>query len=158
MLFRSGNSYGAGGRVIAALGGGAVLRAGLGARRLDPGAGGGTPSTPLTAELGLGLRPGRYASVGIAYSRRAFDETARLIDSGYVLDGVDLSMDVSPTPSLSLSGGGGVTWLSDGNRRIGGVAAVLVSPTGGVQLGGFTRMMGYRFTPVPSHGYFAPDR
>lgn len=152
---RSGNSYGVGGYVIAALHKGAVLRAGLGAQRLEPG---NAPSrTPLTAELGLGLRPDRYASVGIAYSRRPFDETALLIDSGYVLDGLDLSVDVSPTAAVSLSGGGGVTWLSDGNRRISGAAAVLVSPARGVQAGVFGRMMGYRLSK-PGLGYFAPDR
>ena len=151
----SGDSFGARGHVIAALGQGTVLRAGLGARRLAPD--GGTARAPLTAELGLGFRPGPYASVGVAYTRAAFDETARLIENGYLLDAVDLSVDVSPTPTVSLSGGGGATWISDGNRRIGGVAAVLVSPARGLQVGGFGRMMGYR-EPSSGRGYFDPDR
>src|SRR3989442_9651499 len=35
--------------------------------------------TPLTAQLGVGLRPGRYAAVNVAYSRTPFDETAGLM-------------------------------------------------------------------------------
>ncbi|OLC08900.1 MAG: hypothetical protein AUH42_00325 [Gemmatimonadetes bacterium 13_1_40CM_70_11] len=83
-----GTSYGAGGYAIAALGKGAVLRAGLGVRRLVPETGAAT--TPLTAELGIGLHPARYAAVSVAYGRSAFDETATLIDSGFVIDALDL--------------------------------------------------------------------
>src|SRR2546422_8428183 len=45
---------------VAALGRGVVLRAGAGVRRLEPDSGAAT--NPLTAELGLGIRPGRYAA------------------------------------------------------------------------------------------------
>jgi len=58
-----GTSYGGGGSVIAALGKGAVLRAGLGVRRIEPDT---VSSTPLTAELGIALRPGRYTAVSCA--------------------------------------------------------------------------------------------
>lgn len=154
---RTGTSAGAGGYVIAALGKGAVLRAGLGARRLAPGNGALPAHSPLTAQLGLGLRPARYASVSLGYSRSAFDETARLIETGYFLDGLDVSVDVSPSPFLNVSGGGGVTWFSDGNRRVGGIVAVLASPARGLQVGGVARMLGFRVAN-PGHGYFAPDR
>jgi len=105
------------------------------------------------------VRPGRYSSLGLSYSRSAFDETALLIDSGFVLDAVDVSFDVSPTPSVSISGGAGVSWISDSlnNRRLGGIVAALVSPARGVQVGAVGRMMGYRVAN-PGHGYFAPDR
>ncbi len=154
---RTGVSYGAGGYAIAPLGRGTVLRAGLGLRRLEPE--GGLARTPLTAQLGLGFRPARFASLSVAYSRAPFDETALLIDSGYVVDGVDLSFDVTPRPGVSVSGGGGAAWLSDAvaNRRLAGVLAVIVGVQRGVEAGVFGRMMGYR-VPNPGAGYFAPDR
>jgi len=152
--FRAGASYGARGVAVAALGGGAVLRAGAGVRRLEPE--GGAATTPLTAELGLGIRPGRYAAAGIGYSRTAFDETALLIDSGFVIDAVDANLDVSPSPHWSVSAGGGVAWLSDGNRRASAVLAVLGRAAPGLQLGPFARVLSYDTTP--GHGYFAPDR
>ncbi len=151
---RHGTSYGAGGSVIAAVGNGAVVRAGLGVRRIEPDSG---PSrTPLTAELGLGVRPGRYAAVSLGYSRAPFDETARLMRGDLILDAVDLSFDVSPGPGWSVSGGANGTWLSDGNRRLAAVAAVLGRVLPGLQLGPFVRVMGYRENP--GTGYFAPDR
>jgi tetratricopeptide (TPR) repeat protein len=154
---RTGLSYGAGGYVIAPLGRGAVLRAGLGIRRLAPD--GGTARSPLTAQVGIGLRPARFAALSLAYSRTPFDETALLIDSGYVMDGVDLSFDATPRPGLSISGGGGLAWLSDAvsNRRAGGVLAVMTTPWRGIELGVLGRMMGYRI-PNPGAGYFAPNR
>src|SRR5439155_208824 len=118
-----GTSFGAGGYAIAALGGGAVLRAGLGARRVEPDVG--PARTPLTAQLGLGLHPARYAAVSVGYSRTPFDETAALMRQALTLDAVDLSFDVSPVPGWSISGGGGGAWLSDGNRRDSAVGSVL---------------------------------
>src|SRR5213078_151996 len=100
-----GSSYWAGGHVIAALWHGAVVRAGLGARRVQPDVG--AARTPLTAELGLGLRPARYAAVSVSYTRTPFDETAGLMRQDLAIDAVDLSFDVSPTPGWSISGGGG---------------------------------------------------
>src|SRR6266516_3093700 len=118
---RSGTSYGAGGYVIAALGHGAVVRAGLGVRRVEPEA---SPAhTPLTAQLGVGLRPGRYAAVNVAYSRTPFDETAGLMRLDLVVDAVDLALDVSPGPGWSISAGGGGAWLSDSNSRYSAVGA-----------------------------------
>jgi tetratricopeptide (TPR) repeat protein len=151
---RHGTSYGGGGYAIAALGKGAVLRAGLGVRRLEPEVG--LARTPLTAQFGLGIRPGRYAAASLGYSRTAFDETALLIERGFVIDAVDLSFDVSPSPEWSISGGGGGAWISDGNRRYSAVGAVLARVLPGLQLGPFARIMGYRETPRT--GYFAPNR
>lgn len=151
---RVGTSYGAGGSVIAALAKGAVLRAGLGVRRIDPDTG--PTRTPLTAELGLGLRPARYAAISLGYSRSSFDETARLMQIGLILDALDLSFDLSPGPGWSISGGAGGTWLSDGNRRLAAVGAVLGRVLPGLQVGPFARVMGYRENP--GTGYFAPDR
>jgi tetratricopeptide (TPR) repeat protein len=149
----AGASYGAGGQISTSLGAKAAVQAGLGVRRLDPDSGPGT--TALTATFGLRLRPGRYVAGGIGYSRAPFDETAPLIERGLVVDALDGSLDVSPSPHWSLSGGGGGAWLSDGNRRYSAVAAVLARVAPGVQLGPFARVMGYR---QRGSGYFSPDR
>jgi tetratricopeptide (TPR) repeat protein len=153
---RTASSYGAGGYAIAPLAHGTVLRAGLGARRLEP-EGAGPSRTLLTAQLGLGIRPARFASLSVAYGRTAFDETARLIDSGYVVDAIDVSFDVAPRAGLSISGGGGGAWL-DNNRRLAGVLAVMATVARGLEAGVFARVLGYRDQPFPSRGYFAPDR
>ena len=153
-LASEGTSYGGGGYIIAPLGKGAVVRAGLGVRRLVPDVG--AARTPVTAQLGLGIRPARYAAASLGYSRTAFDETALLIERGFVIDAVDLSFDVSPSPDWSVSGGGGGAWISDGNRRYSAVAAVLARVLPGLQVGPFARILGYRTNP--SNGYFAPDR
>src|SRR5438093_182544 len=149
-----GTSFGAGGYAIAALGGSAVLRAGLGARRVEPDVG--PARTPLTAQLGLGLHPARYAAVSVGYSRTPFDETAALMRQALTLDAVDLSFDVSPVPGWSISGGGGGAWLSDGNRRYSAVGSVLGRAVRGLQIGPFARVLGYR-RAAPGL-YFAPDR
>ena len=152
--FRAGASYGARGYAVAALGRGVVLRAGAGVRRLEPDSGAAT--NPLTAELGLGMRPGRYAAASIGYSRGPFDETALLIRRGLMIDALDASVDVSPSPHWSLSGGGGGAWLSDGNRRYSGVLAVLARALPRLHLGPFARVLSYHANP--GSGYFAPDR
>src|SRR5882672_9088637 len=110
-------------------------------RRLAPE--GGTARSPLTAQLGIGLRPARFAALSLAYSRTPFDETALLIDSGYIMDGIDLSFDAAPRPGLSISGGGGLAWLSDAvsNRRAGGVLAVMATPWRGIEVGVLGRIM-----------------
>jgi tetratricopeptide (TPR) repeat protein len=151
---RNGTSYGGGGYAIVAIGRGAVLRLGAGVRRVEPD--NGPARTPFTAQLGVGLRPGRYTAVSVGYGRTPFDETAGLMRQDLRVDGVDLSFDVSPRPGWSISGGANATWLSDGNRRLAAVVAVLGRVLPGLQLGPFARTMGYRENP--GTGYFAPDR
>jgi tetratricopeptide (TPR) repeat protein len=151
---RAGTSYGGGGYLVAALGGGSVLRAGLGVRQIAPDS---LPSrTPLTAELGLGVHPAPYAAVSIGYSRTPFDETALLMRSSLMLDAVDLNFDVSPGSRWSISGGANATWLSDHNRRLAAVAAVLGRVLPGLTVGPYGRILSYRLTP--GTGYFAPNR
>lgn len=151
---RAGTSYGGGGSMVAALGKGAVLRAGLGVRRIDPDSG---PSrTPLTGEVGFGVRPARYSAVDVSYSRSAFDETALLMRRDLMLNTLDLSLDVAPAPGWSISGGASGTWFSDGNRRLAAVGAVLGRALPGLEIGPYARVLGYRENP--GTGYFAPDR
>jgi len=151
-----GASYGAGGQLSAPLGANAAVQAGLGVRRLEPDLGRAT--TPLTAALGLRFRPSRDVAAGVGYSRAPFDDTAALIDSGFVVDALDWSVDISPSPRWSVSAGGGGAWLSDGNhnRRYSAVAAVLARVAPGVQVGPFARVMGYRRSGAL--GYFPPNR
>jgi len=153
-LAGDGTSFGGGGYLIVALGKGAVLRAGLGARRVEPDVG--LARTPLTAEFGIGLHPARYGAVSVGYGRTPFDETAGLMRQALTIDAVDLSFDVSPGAGWSISGGGGGAWLSDGNRRYSVVGAVLGRVARGLQIGPFARVLGYRRT-APGL-YFAPDR
>jgi hypothetical protein len=151
---RAAWSYGAEGHAVVPLGsGGTVLRAGLGARRLEPDADPG--KTVAMGHVGIGLRPARFASVGATYSRTPLDETAALIDSGFVVDGLDATVDLSSGGGVTVSLGGGVAWLSDDNRRHGGVAALMVRVRPGLEAGVFGRLLEYS---QPGRGYFAPDR
>jgi hypothetical protein len=93
--------------------------------------------------------------MSVAYSRSPLDETAALIDSGFAVDGIDVAVDVASRASVSISLGGGMAWVSDGNRRHSGVAAVMVRVRPGLDLGAFGRLLAYR---DPGRGYFAPDR
>lgn len=149
-----GLSYGAGGSVSMSLGPEVGARMGLGVRRLEPGTG--PPRTPLTGELGLSIRPARYTTASLNYSRFAFDETAFLIERGFVIDALDLNVDVSPAGGWSVSGGGGGAWVSDGNSRYSAFATVLAPVLPGLQVGPVARIMGFRSNPLD--GYFAPDR
>jgi hypothetical protein len=73
-----------------------------------------------------------------------------------MVDAVDVAFDLSPGAGWSISGGANGTWLSDGNRRLAAVGAVLARVAPGLQVGPFARIMGYRSNP--GTGYFAPDR
>jgi tetratricopeptide (TPR) repeat protein len=147
----AGTSYGVHARGIATLGR-TLLRAGVGLRRLDPDVGAAT--TPLTAELGVSTKLGRYASGGVGYSRMPFDETAFMISRGLVVDAAEAGIAVSPSHwSISCTGEG--AWVSDGNRRYSGVIAVLARVLPPLEIGPYARVMGYR---QAGDGYFAPDR
>src|SRR5260221_10349121 len=130
---------------MAALGKGAVLRGGLGARRVEPD--GGPARTPLTAQIGLGLRPGRYTAVGLGYSRTPFDETAGLMQQDLTIDALDWSVDASPTPGWSVSAGGGGAWFSNRNPRYSAGGAVLPRVVKGLQGGPLSPVLGYIHPP-----------
>src|SRR5205085_2689979 len=108
----AGSSFGVGGQISAPLGARAAVQAGLGARRLDPDIGRGT--TPLTAVLGLRLRPGRGVAGGVGYSHAPFHETAALIARGAGGAACEWSVAISPSAALCGSrGGGGSRQVSD---------------------------------------------
>jgi hypothetical protein len=131
----------------------ASLRAGLGARLLDPTSG---PShSRLTAQLGGVLRPSKKASVTIGYNHYPFDETTELVNRAFDWDELDVDAEYSPRTNIDLSAIANGAWLSDGNRRLLGAAAAMVGVTKGLHVGAYARLMGYRLTN-PGHGYFSP--
>jgi tetratricopeptide (TPR) repeat protein len=131
-----------------------TLRAGGGVRVLSPDVG---PSKSFaTVQLGVGVHPKNYLSIGLGYTRFPFDETRLLIDNGFVWDEVGLDVDASPTANLDFSGAWNEAWLSDGNHRRSVNAAVMVGVVHGLRIGVYGRSMAYDTTP--GHGYFAPDR
>ncbi|HWZ27925.1 MAG TPA: tetratricopeptide repeat protein [Gemmatimonadales bacterium] len=148
------SSYGLSGLLVTTLAPRLGGRIGLGVRQLESTHGN---HTPLTAQLGLSWQPAPFAALGLGYSRASFDETKMLIDSGFTIDNLDFSFDLDPKSTISISGGAGGTWFSDGNRRLSGIVGMLGGLGNGVSVGVFGRMMGYR-TPNANHGYFSPDR
>jgi tetratricopeptide (TPR) repeat protein len=132
-----------------------TLRGGVGVRALDPDIG--ATRTFATVQLGAGLHPTTYLSIVASYNHYPFDETRLLVDSGFVWNEIGLDVDASPSPNFEVSGGWDAAWLSDGNRRLMGNAAVMMGVAFGLRAGIYARVMGYR-EPNPGHGYFAPDR
>ena len=149
-----GSSYGGGGFLVAALGRRTDVRAGAGIRWLNPDTG--ASRTPLTVELGVGVRPARDAAVSLSYGRTPFDETAVLIRRGFMLDAAELEFELAPSARWAISGNGGATWVSDGNRGLHAAGGLLLRVRPGLQLGPRGRVLGYRMTPF--NGYFAPNR
>jgi len=133
-----------------------TLRGGVGVRALDPDIG--PTRTVPTVQLGAGLHPTTFLSIGASYNRYPFDETRLLVDSGFVWNEVGIDLDASPTPNFEVSSGWDAAWLSDGNRRLIGNVAVMMGVAFGLRAGVYGRIMGYRESPSPSHSYFAPDR
>lgn len=148
----AGTSYGVHARGIAVLGR-AVLRAGVGVRRLEPDVG--VATTPVTAELGVSTKPGRYGTASVGYSRVPFDETAFMIRRGLVVDAAEAGIAATPSPQWSISCSGEGARVSDGNRRYSGVIAVLARVLPPLEIGPYARVMGYQ---QAGDGYFAPDR
>jgi tetratricopeptide (TPR) repeat protein len=131
-----------------------TLRAGGGVRVLTPDVG--ASKSFATAQLGVGVHPKNFLSIGLGYTRYPFDETRLLVDNGFVWDEVSLDVDASPTANLDFSGGWNEAWLSDGNHRRTVNVAVMVGVVHGLRMGVYGRSMAYDTTP--GHGYFAPDR
>jgi tetratricopeptide (TPR) repeat protein len=132
-----------------------TVRGGVGVRVLDPDIG--ATRTFTTVQLGAGLHPTTYLSLGASYSHYPFDETRLLVDSGFVWNEIGVDLDASPSPSFEVSSGWDAAWLSDGNRRLTANAAAMMGVAFGLRAGIYARVMGYR-VPNPGHGYFAPDQ
>ena len=128
-------------------------RALAGARRLDPDAG--DSRTAATYRGSLRWRPAPAFGVGAGYARYPFDEIASLIERNLNIESLEGDLDVHPASELTLTGGGGALWLSDGNRRKEARAAVTQRVGEYITIGAAGRAFGYRERGV---GYFSPDR
>lgn len=132
-----------------------TVRAGGGVRVLNPSVG---PNRSFaTVQLGIGVHPKNFLSIGVSYTRYPFDETRLLVDNGFVWDEVGLDFDASPTANLDFSGGWDESWLSDGNHRRIVNGAAMVGVVHGLRVGVYGRSMTYR-EPNAGRGYFSPDR
>ena len=150
-----GVSGGVDGWLVKALPGSASLRGGAGVRALYRDSGG--TRSFATAQLSVGFRPARFASVNVGYSRTPFDETALLVQQAFVWDALGVEAELSPRPNLDAAAVANAAWLSDGNRRLMGALAVTVGVAKRLRVGGYARLLGYR-QANPGRGYFAPDR
>jgi tetratricopeptide (TPR) repeat protein len=124
-----------------------------GARRLEPDVA--PPRTSATYRGRVGYRPVPAMGLSLSYSRSPFDETAALIERGLDLESLDAGIDVKPLPALTLYGGGGAAWLSDGNHRTGGSAGLTQQIQRRFFVGAFGRTMSYEQRGI---GYFSPDQ
>jgi tetratricopeptide (TPR) repeat protein len=124
-----------------------------GGRRLNPEVAPARTSATYWAQLRF--RPVPAFGLGVGYSRAPFDEIASLIERGLDLEVVEAGADVSPLPQLTISGGGNVLWLNDGNRRTGASAGLTQRIRRHFFVGTQGRTLTYRRRDP---GYFSPDR
>jgi hypothetical protein len=124
-----------------------------GGRRLNPEA---APSrTSATYRAQLRWRPVPALGLGVGYSRAPFDEIASLIERGLDLEALEGGADLRPLLGLTVTGGLGALWLSDGNRRTGANAGLTQKISRYFFLGAEGRRLTYRRRDP---GYFSPDR
>ncbi len=100
-------------------------------------------------------RPVSLLGVSLGYSRQPFDEIAALIEQGLDIESLDAGLDVKPTATLTLYGGAGAAWFSDGNSRTSFSAALNQKFARKFVVGAFGRTLSYEQQGV---GYFSPDR
>ena len=123
-----------------------------GARRLTPEV---APSRTAATYRGLvGYRPIPQFGLSLGYSRLPFDEIASLIERDLDMELLEGGFDARPATDLTIYGGGGALWLSDGNTRT-SAAGGLTRKIGSGFLGLFGRTLSYQRRGI---GYFSPDR
>lgn len=127
--------------------------AAAGARRLSPETA--DPRTVATYSGRFSWRPARAWSASIGYARYPFDEIASLFDRELDLDALEAGFDASPARGLSVYGGGGAVWISDGNTRTWVGLGVTATVARRFFAGVYGRTLGYDERGV---GYFSPDR
>ncbi|HEY8258189.1 MAG TPA: tetratricopeptide repeat protein [Gemmatimonadales bacterium] len=124
-----------------------------GARRLDPEIG--AARTEGTYRGGVSVRPSENIGIAVGYARYPYDEIASLFERNLTIESLEGGFDARFTRRFLVTGGGGALWLSDGNRRTEGHAAVTQDIGRYFQVGASGRALGYR---QPGVGYFSPDR
>jgi tetratricopeptide (TPR) repeat protein len=129
------------------------LQGAAGARRLMPEF---APSrTAATYRVRAAVRPTPPLGLSLGYSRQPFDEIAGLIERDLDLESLEGGVDLKATRGLTLYGGAGVLWLSDGNRRTSFSAGANQKIARKFLIGVFGRTLSY---DEPGVGYFSPDR
>jgi tetratricopeptide (TPR) repeat protein len=129
------------------------LTGAAGARRLSPEIAG--PRTAATYRGRFSYRPVPRFGLSAGYARVPFDETAGLFEQGIDLETLEAGFDLSPAAGLSIYGGGGGTWFSDGNDRTGGVGGITQTFRRRFFIGAFGRTLSYDHRELV---YFSPDR
>jgi hypothetical protein len=129
------------------------LQGAAGARRLTPEI---SPArTTATYRGRLGYRPIPRLGLNVGYSRASFDEIAGLIEQGLDMEALEGGIDIKPTNRLTVYGGGGALWLSDGNSRTNFSGGANQKISREAFVGVFGRTLSYERRGV---GYFSPDR
>jgi thioredoxin-like negative regulator of GroEL len=103
----------------------------------------------------LSYRPVPRLGFSLGYSRLPFDETALLIEQALDLESLDGGIDIRPTATLTVFGGAGALWLSDGNSRTNFSAGATQKILQHFFVGVLARTLSYEHKGV---GYFSPDR
>jgi hypothetical protein len=111
--------------------------------------------TAATYRGRLSFRPDPSVGVSVGYSRLPFDEIASLIERDIDMESLEGGFELKATSGLSIYGGGGALWLSDGNSRTSVAGGLTRKTRGGFSLGLAGRTLSYRRRGT---GYFSPDR
>ena len=129
------------------------LTGAAGARRLTPDTA--AARTSETYRGRLSWRPVPRFGVSVGYARYPFDEIASLMERRLNLESLDAGFDATPARGLSIFGGGGGVWFSDGNHRTNAGAGITQTIHGGLYAGAYGRALAYERKGL---GYFSPDR
>jgi Flp pilus assembly protein TadD len=124
-----------------------------GGRRLTPDSA--SPRTVATYRARVTYRPVPRLGGSLAYSRAPFDEIAGLIERGLDLESLEGGLDLKPSNGLTIFGGAGALWLSDGNSRTNFSAGINQKLARNLVVGLFGRTLSY---DERGTGYFSPDR
>ena len=127
--------------------------AAAGARRLSPDTA--APRTAATYRGRASWRPVPRFGVSVGYARAPFDEIASLMERELDLESVDAGLDATLARGLSIYGGGGGVWFSDGNHRTNAWLGVTQSLPKRFFVGAYGRTLAYERRGL---GYFSPDR
>jgi hypothetical protein len=111
--------------------------------------------TAATYRGRLGYRPDPHLGLSLGYSRLPFDEIASLIERGLDMEALEGGFDIKAASSLTIYGGGGALWLSDGNSRTSIAGGITRKIHRRFFLGLFGRNLSYERREA---GYFSPDR
>jgi tetratricopeptide (TPR) repeat protein len=126
---------------------------GAGARRLYPDVA--APRTSATYHAGLSFRPIPRLGLSVGYSRSPFDEIAGLIERGLDIELLEGGADIRASSSLTVHGGAGALWVSDGNSRTSFIGSVNQKLGRQFLVGLLGRTLSYEQRGT---GYFSPDR